>query len=265
MFADDVKVYKIIKSIHDVFLLQMCLNNIFNWSKNWQLFISFPKCACLILGKNKFVLDNYLLGDFKISFVTDISDLGVYIDSDLKFGIHCAKIFKKAWSRACVILKCFYSRDVSVYSKAFSVYVRPILEYNCVVWSPFFKKDIYLLESVQRSFTHRACKLCNVPGYMSYERRLELFNLQPLFVRRQIIDNVEVFKTVKGFAHSGLMSDLPLERNNLRGHRYKLRHLFLKHRASRQFLFNRVVNKWNSLPDDSFNTNLTECFKRRFT
>jgi len=43
------------------------------------------------------------------------------------------------------------------------VYVRPILEYNCVVWSPSLKKDIDLIEKVQRRFTKRLCELKDLP------------------------------------------------------------------------------------------------------
>ena len=35
------------------------------------------------------------------------------------------------------------------------MYVRPILEYNSVVWSPSSKKDTDLIEKVQRRFTKR--------------------------------------------------------------------------------------------------------------
>ena len=40
-------------------------------------------------------------------------------------------------------------------TRAFITYVRPLLEYNCVVWSPHRKRDIELIEQVQRRFTKR--------------------------------------------------------------------------------------------------------------
>jgi len=51
--------------------------------------------------------------------------------------------------------------------KAFIVYVRPTGEYCSVVWSPSLKKDIELIETVQRRFTKR------LPGlkHMSYNDR----------------------------------------------------------------------------------------------
>jgi len=57
---------------------------------------------------------------------------------------------------------CIYSsliiKDPEVLTKAFVVYLRPILEYSSPVWSPSAVTYINKLESVQRSFTTR--KLC---------------------------------------------------------------------------------------------------------
>ena len=88
IYADDLKVYKCIKTIHDVIALQMCLNKIFEWANSWQLNISVQKCACLVIGKNDFILEKYSHGEHYINFVTDIRDLGVLIALNLKFHIH---------------------------------------------------------------------------------------------------------------------------------------------------------------------------------
>ena len=57
--------------------------------------------------------------------------------------------------------------------RAYLVYVRPILEYNSVVWSPYRKHDIEAIERVQRRFTKR------LRGYgsHSYSERLRLLQL----------------------------------------------------------------------------------------
>jgi len=54
-----------------------------------------------------------------------------------------------------LILRCFQSRDPGLLMHAFITFVRPILEYCSVVWSPAFKKDIVRIEAVQRHFTKR--------------------------------------------------------------------------------------------------------------
>ena len=45
-------------------------------------------------------------------------------------------------------------------TRAFLTYVRPLVEYNSVVWSPYRKGDILAIENVQRRFTKR------IPGFL---------------------------------------------------------------------------------------------------
>jgi len=47
---------------------------------------------------------------------------------------------------------CFSTRDPAVLMRAFNTYVRPILEYATIVWSPVLKQDIRKLDSVQKGF-----------------------------------------------------------------------------------------------------------------
>ena len=56
----------------------------------------------------------------------------------------------------------YLTKNVSLLTRAFLVYVRPLVEYNSVVWSPHLKQDINLIESVQRRFTRR------LPGFGKY-------------------------------------------------------------------------------------------------
>ena len=67
----------------------------------------------------------------------EVVDLGVTMDKKLRFSSHVATICCKAHRRANLILKCFHSKDASSLLSAFKAYVRPILEYSCVVWNPF--------------------------------------------------------------------------------------------------------------------------------
>ena len=69
--------------------------------------------------------------------------------------LHIGEIAAKAHQRANCTLRCFLSGDVNLLVRAFIVYVRHIVEYCSVVWSPSLKHDIDLIEKVQRRFTKR--------------------------------------------------------------------------------------------------------------
>jgi transcriptional regulatory protein LevR len=85
------------------------------------------------------------LSNHILSCVDSIRDLGVTVDSRLKFDKHISQIVHMALMLSRLILKCFHSRDRSLLVKACCTYVRPLLEYCCVVWSPHYH---YLIDTI---------------------------------------------------------------------------------------------------------------------
>ena len=65
----------------------------------------------------------YTLANSYILHVNLIRDLGVTVDSNLKFDKHISLIAHKALVRSRLILKCFHSRDRLLLVKAFCTYV----------------------------------------------------------------------------------------------------------------------------------------------
>lgn len=154
LFADDVKMYINISDVKNVNILQDGLFALSRWASDWQLNISIKKCALLHLGRNNLLYD-YAIDGSVLPNVSEIRDLGVKVDSRLCFSAHYADIAAKAHQRAGLIVRCFKSRDPFLLFRAFTTYVRPILEYCSPVWSPVYKKDIIKLEAVQRRFTKK--------------------------------------------------------------------------------------------------------------
>ena len=117
-------------------------------------------------------------------------DLGVVVSHDLKPAAHIGQMVAKAHQRANTILRSFASRDVALLVRAFIVYVRPIVEYNSVIWSPQTVHDIEEIERVQRMFTKR------LPGLKtySYTTRLNRLKLPSLELRRLHIDLIMFIK-----------------------------------------------------------------------
>ena len=97
---------------------------------------------------NSYHIDNNVLPE-----VTSCRDLGVTITNDLSPTLHINEIVRKAHQRANAILRCFVIRDNVLLVNALKTYVRPIVEYNSVVWFPHLKRDIDHIETVQRRFT----------------------------------------------------------------------------------------------------------------
>ena len=73
--------------------------------------------------------------------------------------------------------------------------VRPHLEYCIEAWRPYLKKDVDILERVQR----RATKMKKILRNISYEMRLKECGLTALETRRLRGDQIEVFKILSGY------------------------------------------------------------------
>ena len=132
--------------------------------------------------------------------------------------------------------------------RAFMVYVRPIVEYNSIIWSPSTARDIDAVESVQRRFTKRLPTLKN----LSYRERLKCLNIFSLELRRLHTDLFWCYKIVFGLVYVNLDDLFVFSPCHTRGHKFKLykRQTTISCVRANFFSFfsERVINCWNSLP-----------------
>ena len=258
VFADDLKLYIRIVNDVDVSTLQEALNFLFTWAENWQLSLSLDKCCVLFLRLAEPVV-SFSLGGVNLRSVSSCRDLGVTVTSDLSSSEHIHDIVVKAHQRSNAIHRCFLSRDVCLLTRAFLVYVRPLVEYNSTVWSPHLKQDVNSIERVQRRFTKR------LPGFgnYTYSKRLELLNLPSLELRRLYFDLLWAYKIIFGYVN--MRSDDFFELRSTmttRGHPYKLFKRQCTSTVRSSFFTERVVNIWNYLPSDTVDFSSLTAFKR---
>ena len=50
LYADNLKLYSVVKSPIDPQIMQDALNRLFKWADTWQLAISYKKCSALPIG-----------------------------------------------------------------------------------------------------------------------------------------------------------------------------------------------------------------------
>ena len=127
------------------------------------------------------------------NLVSVVKDLGIHVSDNLKWSFHVCHIYNVASMWAFQVLHSFSSRNIWTLLKAYTTYVRPKLEYNTVVWSPFLHKDINLVESVQKKFTRHICTRCKI-CFNSYSDRLSKLNINSLEYRRLEFDLILMFK-----------------------------------------------------------------------
>ena len=149
-------------------------------------------------------------------------------------------------------------KDKEIMVLLFKSLVRSILEYGNVIWFPTLKKDINLIEDVQRRFTKRIEGFCSLP----YEERLCQLRLPSLEFRRIRGDMIETYKILHGFYDTVTTKALfKLNDSNTRGHSYKLSKLSVDANVFRTFFTNRVINNWNSLPKEVVMSGTVNIFK----
>ena len=122
-----------------------------------QLSLAPSKCEHLAVSHSHESVHKFFVDAQEVSSVCRVKDLGVFISNDLKWASYVSYIHNAAASRAYQILHAFSSQNVWTLLPAFTAYVNPILEYNSWVWSPYLKKDIALIESVQKKFSRVIC------------------------------------------------------------------------------------------------------------
>ena len=173
--------------------------------------------------------------------------------------MHVDQIIVKAHQHANSILRCFVSRDRNTLVRAFVTYVRPLVEYNSVVWSPYLKQDIDRIERVQRCFTKRLRGLKN----FSYKDRLRLLNLASLEARRVRTDLLWCYKIVFGLTVLRFDDFFQWSTaRQTRGHPYKLYKRLNTCTPRVMYFSERIVNLWNQLPLDCIDFNSFASFKR---
>ena len=145
MFADDTKIFNIIKSPEDQEILQNDLDSLSVWSDKWLLKFHPEKCKVMHLGKADNTKYFYKLkeGDthHELAYTEEEKDLGVVIDGKLDFEKHINININKACGIMAVIRRSFVSLNGVNFVPLYKSLVRSHLEYASCIWSPY-KKSI---------------------------------------------------------------------------------------------------------------------------
>ena len=257
MFADDMKLYLKVRRgdaaqlTEDLSSCQADIDELRRVATSWGLDFNVGKCVTMRFGGGRSDLLRvghplfYSLDDHELARQNSTRDLGVVIDSSLRFHAHVRQIVAKAWGLANNLLRSTLCRSGSFMCNIYIAHIRPLLEYSSPVWNTGFVGDSKLLESVQRRWT----KHVEGVGDLEYPLRLRslgLYSVKGRLLRADLIKYFKIFSGLSVIKPSDLFVLSPAI--GTRGHCFKILKPHVSLESRRRFFSVRCVDIWNSLP-----------------
>ena len=203
---------------------------------------------------------NYEMGGTILSKTVKEKDLGVTMNANMKVSEQCRIAASKGNQVLGMIRRNITYKEKSLIIPLYKAIVRPHLEYCIQAWNPYLRKDVDMLEKIQR----RATKL--IPGLrdLTYEERLNECGLTTLETRRLRGDQIEVFKILNGYENIDYNIFFEIKESKItRGHNYTLVKKQSRLDVRKYSFSQRTINVWNNLSTDCVQASSVNMFKNK--
>lgn len=261
LFADDCVVFRVIKSHKDAEILQLYQYRISTWCQKWKMSLNVRKCCCVSFTNRISKLDTtYEINNSIISNESYYKYLGVYFSDNFKWTKHIDITVTKAGQMLYFIRRNFRQASQTVKQTLYLMYVRPILDYTCVIWDPHQQYLIDALEKVQNQAARFVSN--NYNSFASITEMKRALKWETLMVRRQKL-RLKFLHCI--YYNGNAINPLdylftPTHVSNRQDHSRKILEYRYKTHSFGSSFFVKTIQEWNRLPDDLVNETDNESF-----
>lgn len=206
--------------------------------------LNATKCKVMHCGRGN-PRTKFIINERELVIRERERDLGIIMTPNMKWHEQANHAASKANRILGVLRNAFVSRDIGIWKRLYTIYIRPHLEFAVQVWCPYTKGDVRTIEKAQR----RATKIPHCLKDVEYPDRCQRMGIEQLTERRERGDLIEMFKLSKGLETVSWVSEQKIGTARV-GRRAQMRREIVKNNQRHNFFPNRVAGAWNALPDE---------------
>lgn len=201
-YADDLKLYKSVDSEISRQELQDDIGRLCTWCKDNLMELNREKCFHMKFSRKKVIFNTtYDINGFKLNQVTEIEDLGIIMDKELRFISQINTVISKS-----LRMLGFIHRNTKKFKSILALkilyfcLVRSNIDYCSLIWYPDYQNNIQRIENIQKKFLKRLVYTSRHNFIdTKYEEKLEHFNMKTLRQRCDFLRLIFVFKLVNNY------------------------------------------------------------------
>lgn len=154
------------------------------------------KNANTCLSATEFQLQtSYHINGVILEQVNSIKDLGIIVDSKLKFDLYIEEIVKIPYKMLGFTMRATNKfNNIKCIHMLYNALVRSNLDYNSFIWSPHHENQSHQIERVQKNYTRQLAYEYHIE-YTDYNDRIVKFGLLTLNERRIYSDMCQLYYT----------------------------------------------------------------------
>ena len=273
LYADDTKIWRLIKSENDCIALQKDIDALCQWSKINCMIFHPQKCKVLsvthqiiqdILPFTRFI---YTLDGVVLDYCGKENDLGILMHDKLNWNPHCVEIIAKATAKFNLLRRtCHFINSSTKKRTLYITLIRSLFEHGSTIWAPSGQTSLSKFEALQK----RCIKWILKEQFTSYEyseylEKLKELDILPIKYKFMFTDMIMFHKIV----HKLIPISLPhyIENNSTtRASKsdplsFKISN-DIKHqkRIFQSSFFARCITPWNRIPLELRNLSSIEVF-----